>query len=294
MGHDGTATGGGAQTALSEVGGARFPAEWLELRESADAAARARELIDPLRTHLARRAPDRLVVRDLGCGTGSMGRWLAGQLPGPQHWILHDRDPDLLERAVASLPTAAADGAPVTAEAAQRDVTELGAVDLAGTTLVTASALLDLLTEAEVAGLALASVAAGCASLQVLSVAGRVELTPPDPLDAEVTEAFNAHQRRSVDGRRLLGPDALDVAAAAFERAGAEVHRAASPWRLGADQSALTEEWLRGWVAAARVQEPALGSKMDDYLRRRLAECARGELWVTVQHGDLLALPTTQ
>ena len=29
-----------------------------------------------------------------------MGRWLAPLLPGPQHWVLHDRDADLL--AVAS------------------------------------------------------------------------------------------------------------------------------------------------------------------------------------------------
>ena len=294
MGNDGTAAGGGAQTALSEVGGARFPAEWLALRESADAAARARELVDPLRTYLARRAPDRLVVRDLGCGTGSMGRWLAGQLSGPQHWILHDRDPDLLDRAVASLPDTAADGSPVTAEAARRDVAELRAEDLAGTSLVTASALLDLLTAKEMAGLATACVTAGCASLQVLSVLGRVEVTPADPLDAEITEAFNEHQRRHDDGRALLGPDALTVATEAFERAGAEVYLAASPWRLGAGQSALTKEWLRGWVGAARVRRPDFGSKVDDYLRRRVAECARGELLVTVQHGDLLTLPATR
>lgn len=294
MGNDVSAAGGGTQTALSEVGGSRFPAEWLELRENADTAARARELVDPLRAYLAGRSQQRLVVRDLGCGTGSMGRWLAGQLPGPQHWILHDRDPDLLARAVSSLPATAADGSPVTAEAEQRDVTELRAADLAGTSLVTASALLDLLTEAEVAGLATACLAAGCASLQVLSVLGKVELTPAEPVDDEVADAFNAHQRRTIDGRRLLGPDALDVATEAFQRAGAEVRTAPSPWQLGSGPSGLTEEWLRGWVAAARVQQPDLGSKMDDYLRRRLAECARSELRVTVHHGDLLALPATQ
>ena len=34
------------------------------------------------------RAP--LVVHDLGSGTGSMMRWLAPLLPGPQTWVLHD------------------------------------------------------------------------------------------------------------------------------------------------------------------------------------------------------------
>ena len=44
-----------------------------------------------------RRPP--LLVHDLGSGTGSMVRWLAPRLPGPQHWVLHDRDPDLLAAA---------------------------------------------------------------------------------------------------------------------------------------------------------------------------------------------------
>src|SRR5438093_197088 len=116
--------------------------EWLALREDADAAARAAELLGAL----CLRTP--LVIRDLGCGTGSMGRWLAGRLPGPQHWILHDRDPGLL--AVATLPA----GVRVTMVAG--DLTGLRAADLAGTSLVTASALLDLLTEDEVTGLAAA------------------------------------------------------------------------------------------------------------------------------------------
>ena len=36
--------------------------------------------------------------------------------------------------------------------------------------------------------------------------------TPADPLDAAVAAAFNAHQRRTVGGRTLLGPDAADAA----------------------------------------------------------------------------------
>ena len=36
------------------------------------------------------------VVHDLGSGTGGMPRWLAPLSPRPQHWVLHDRDADLL------------------------------------------------------------------------------------------------------------------------------------------------------------------------------------------------------
>jgi hypothetical protein len=259
------------------------PPEWLELREGADAAARAAGLLVPLRAYLD--GTERPVIRDLGCGTGSMARWLAPLLPGPQHWIMHDRDPVLLAHAAASVM----DGHGVTAATERRDITRLGRDDLAGTSLVTASALLDLLTAGEVDRLAAAC--AGIPALMTLSVAGEVELTPADPLDTEIQAAFNAHQRRADRGRRLLGPDAPAVAAEAFERHGATVAEQASPWRLGADQAALTREWLAGWIDAACTHRPDLTAPAKDYRRRRLEACAAGELRVVVQHRDLLALP---
>jgi hypothetical protein len=265
-----------------------YTPEWLELRECADAAARAAGLIELLRPALP--GPP-LVIRDLGCGTGSMGRWLAGRLPGPQRWILQDRDPRLLVRAAVGLPGTVGDGDWVTVTLEQGDITGLGAAELAGTSLVTASALLDLLTAREVADLAAACVTAGRPALLTLSVTGRVRLTPADPLDAELAAAFNEHQRRTSAGRRLLGPDAVGVAAAAFERCGATVHRRPSPWRLGPDQATLLAQWLQGWVGAAVEQRPGLAAAADTYLCRRLAECSAGELCALVGHDDLLALP---
>ncbi|TQI93690.1 methyltransferase domain-containing protein [Amycolatopsis cihanbeyliensis] len=265
-----------------------YPAAWLELRADADAAARASGLVAALRAHLP--GPP-LLVRDLGCGTGSMLRWLAGRLPGPQRWILHDRDPALLAVAAAAQPEHAADGAPVAVRTERGDITELRADDLAGTSLVTASALLDLLTAEEVAGLAGACTGAGCAALLTLSVAGRVELTPADPLDAELAAAFDDHQRRTVHGRELLGPDAVEATAAAFQRGGAAVRRHPSPWRLGESEAVLAAEWLRGWVAAAVEHRPDLEPAAEGYLRRRLSSCAEGALRVVVWHEDLLVLP---
>jgi hypothetical protein len=274
---------------MSSDGPTGYSPAWLGLRESADAAARAPELLDPVRGCLADGSGP--VIRDLGCGTGSMGRWLAGRLPGPQHWIMQDRDPELLRHAAATMVDTAADGAPVTVSTRQGDITRLTADDLAGTSLVTASALLDVLTADEVDGLAAACVGAGCPALLTLSVAGRVELNPADPLDAGITAAFNAHQRRSVGGRRLLGPDAADAVAEAFARRGAAVLIRPSAWRLGAQQRALTAQWLTGWVGAACEQRPELTAEADGYLRRRLAAAAAGDLRAVVHHNDLLALP---
>jgi hypothetical protein len=253
-----------------------YSPEWLALREPADTDARAEELLTTLRTTMT--GAD-MVIRDLGSGTGSMARWLAPRLPVSQKWILTDRDPVLLEVAAASVPGAIPE---------LRDLTTLTAADLAGTSLVTGSALLDVLTKQEVSALAEACVTADCPALFALSVVGQVEFDTPDPLDEPLAAAFNAHQRRTVDGRTLLGPSAVPVAATAFARLGAAVHRRPSPWRLGPDRAELAAEWLRGWVSAACEQEPDLRADAEEYRTRRLA----GEFHVTVHHEDLLALPS--
>ncbi|MCA2211953.1 class I SAM-dependent methyltransferase [Jidongwangia harbinensis] len=267
-----------------------FSSTWLALREPADAAARATALVDTLRADL--RPP--LVIRDLGCGTGSLGRWLAPRLPGPQHWILHDHDPALLAHAAAHLPRRAdhpadsgAAAGEVTVETRQGDVTALTAADLAGTSLVTCSALLDLFTAEEIDALADACAKARCAALFTLSVAGQVTFEPADPRDGEVAAAFNDHQRRRVGERRLLGPDAGDAAAAAFAARGATVTVAPTPWRLGSDNVELIGEWLRGWLSAAAEERPDLG--IGDYARDRIAAADAGRLRATVAHVDLLA-----
>jgi SAM-dependent methyltransferase len=255
-------------------------ADWLALREPADAAARATDLLDLVRARLSGTGP--LVIHDLGSGTGSMGRWLAPRLPGRQHWIMYDRDPALLDHAAAEMVDAAADGAPVTVEARESDITRLAPANLAGAGLVVASALLDLLTADEL--LATLGACAGLPALFALTVVGRVALTPADPLDAALATAFDDHQRRD----RLLGPDA--VSAAIDVLAGTVVVRT-SPWRLGAADGELTAAWLDGWVAAAIEQDPALTESAGAYRHRRRRQLAAGELAVVVDHADLLVLP---
>ena len=127
--------------------------------------------------------------------------------------------------------------------------------------------------------------------LLTLSVVGRVELAPADPLDARVAAAFDAHQRRMTAGGRLLGPDAVAAAAERFRRLGADVLVRPSPWRLGAADADLAAEWFTGWVGAACEQEAELADQVDAYVRRRLAQAEAGQLAVTVDHADLLVLP---
>jgi Methyltransferase domain len=253
--------------------GVRVSPEWLLLREPADAAARSAELAERLGRHLP--TAGRLVIHDLGGGSGAMGRWLAPRLPRPQHWVLHDRDPDLLTLA------AAAPAAGVTVEVRRSDITRLTPGDLAGADLIVSSALLDLLTADELARMLRACTPRPM--LLALTVLGRVTISPADPLDGRIGAAFNAHQRR----RALLGPEAV---AAAVEKLLGEVLVRPSPWRLDTAHADLAAEWLGGWVAAACEQEPALAAEAGPYRDRRLEQAVAGELAVTVDHADLLVL----
>jgi hypothetical protein len=252
----------------------RVGADWLALREPADAAARAAELVERLEL------TGDLLIHDLGAGTGSMVRWLAPLLDAEQHWVLHDRDAHLLALAAVDRPD-------VTVETRVSDVTRLAPSDLAGADLITASALLDMLTHDELAGLVGACAGAGCPVLLALSVVGGVELMPAEPLDPLVAAGFNAHQRRG----RLLGPDAVAAADELFGRMGAEVVLAPSPWRLGAADAQLAAAWFTGWLDAACEQRPELAEQAVPYRERRLAQATAGQLAVTVDHADLLALP---
>jgi hypothetical protein len=267
----------------------RVSQEWLGLREPADAAARAPDLVQRLKRNLP--GTGRLVIHDLGGGTGSMGRWLAPLLPGPQQWVVHDLDADLLQVAAARPPGPAADGAAVTVECNQSDITRLRPGDLADASLITASALLDVLTEQELTAMVGACGSAGCPTLLTLSVVGRVALTPSDPLDRRIAAAFDAHQRRTTVRGPLLGPDAVTLAVEKFGRLGALVLVRRSPWRLGARQADLAAEWLTGWVSAACEQQVELAAETDVYARRRLAQATAGQLTVTVDHADMLVLP---
>jgi hypothetical protein len=127
--------------------------------------------------------------------------------------------------------------------------------------------------------------------LVAMTVAGRVALTPEEPLDARMAAAFNAHQRRTTAAGRLLGPDAVAAAVDQLRGTGAEVLVRPTPWRLDAAHGDLAAEWFGGWVAAACRQEPTLAAEAVAYRDRRLAQAAAGELTVTVDHADLLILP---
>lgn len=262
-------------------------ADWLALRARADDLARSTRLADAVARRLG---PGPLVVHDLGSGTGAMMRWLAPLLPGPQAWVLHDADPAILSH-VDPRSIRDGHGLPVTVLTRVEQLADLPIGAFAGASLVTASALLDVLTEHDARAVVDACVASGAPALFSLTVSGRVRLTPRDADDPDIGSAFNDHQRRDAGGRRLLGPDAVRLIRRLFVEAGWRVSTRRTPWRLVAGDGALIAEWLDGWIGAAVEQRPELLGRAADYRRRRTDALTRGRLRVVVQHQDVLAWP---
>lgn len=237
-----------------------FSADWLDLREPADRAAR-----DP---GLLAAAADWLgagLAADLGAGTGALARaWPDEQA----RWRLAERDPALLGEARRRMPEA---------ETVAADLAELDALPLGGVRLAACSALLDLVSAAWLEALAARLAAGGLGFYAALSYDGRMAWEPSLAQDDRVVAAFNADQRRDKGLGPALGPEAGPVAARIFAGQGFVVRMAPSPWRLPPG-SALEAAAAAG--VAAATGEAAWG-------QARAAAAAACE----VGHWDLLALP---
>jgi glycosyltransferase involved in cell wall biosynthesis/SAM-dependent methyltransferase len=262
---------------------AGFSADWLALREPADAAARSDRLA---RAIVASWTPgEELRVLDLGAGTGANLRYLSARLPPRQRWLLVDHDPALLARA------AQPDHESVLVETCRRDFAALAtdaAVDLfGGRALVTASALLDLVSADWIVALAARCRAAGAAVLFALTYDGRIECAPSDRDDDEVRDLVNTHQRTDKGFGLALGPDAASCAARAFADAGYRIERERSDWVLTPASSELQRQLIDGWASAAAEVAPARAAAIDAWRRRRLAHLAAGRSELVVGHEDL-------
>lgn len=274
-----------------------FEADWLALREPVDHRSRSAGLVDAL---LAARDADALrSVVDLGGGTGSNLRYLAPRLPALREWTVVDHDPGLLSR------TEAPEG--VTLRCVAGDLREEGLAEAAGVDLVTASALLDLVTRSWLAELATVCAGSGTPLLLALSYDGTVRWRKPavpaatgpgelldDDEDRFVAEAVNRHQAGPKGMGTALGPEAWRAAAELLEAAGYRVRVVSTPWILAGEADApLAAALVDGWVEAACQLHPDQAARIRSWGDRRVADLRAGRVAVEVGHRDLLALPGT-
>jgi len=270
----------------------RFPEHWLQLREAADHRCRAEfsGAIDS--SHFAR-----WKIVDLGSGTGSNCRFVVPRIAGLQDWICIDNDAELLNALLRETRALATVGHNISTR--QLDLArDIGATitkgfEKAGSEcgrLVTASALLDLVSHDWLDALAAACAHVGAVAWFALSYDGRIELAPQHAEDSWLQSLINVHQRSDKGFGEALGPKAHSAACAAFARHGYKVLEARSDWLLTTEESELQGELIEGWLGAARElanDETALAGW--SALRRR--QIAAGTLEIHVGHSDLLALP---
>jgi SAM-dependent methyltransferase len=263
-----------------------FSASWLALREPADHAARSPRIVSAIAR--AVRADEELRVLDLGAGTGSNFRYLARLLPQAQHWLLVDRDAALLTHArraraprVGSIDTRQLDLAGIGDESTRALFADRG--------LVTASALLDLVSDDWLRALAARCRDSGAAALFALSYDGRVECTPEDEEDESVRRLVNDHQRGDKGFGPAVGPEATECATRAFTALGYRVQREPSDWVLGADSGELQRQMIDGWARAATEVAPSRAASIDAWRLRRLRDVGAGRSAMRVGHEDLAA-----
>jgi hypothetical protein len=258
-----------------------FSAEWLALREAIDWRSRS-----PLVTEIvASRVPRDRVVRavDLAAGAGSNMRFVARRLPQPQEWLLLDHDAGLLEHARQH--------AGVAIETRVVDLSEVDELSelVSGRDLVTASALLDLVSEEWLRAVCSMCHRQRSLVLFALSYDGRMTCAPEDPKDELVRSLVNHHQRTEKSFGRALGPDASARASNILDGLGYDVVRDRSDWVLDQESNELQRQLIEGWAVAATEIAPIETELIAAWRARRLEHLRTGESSITVGHEDLVA-----
>jgi hypothetical protein len=256
-----------------------FSAEWLALREPVDTRSRSARVTHAVADALPRARP--IAILDLGSGTGSNSRYLMQYLQSPQQWLLVDKDAALLERARRG---------PATAMATR--VTDLSSIDgqkdlFLGRDLVTASALLDLVSETWLTAVVAACREHRTAVLFALSYDGRMVCSPAEPEDDVVRHLVNRHQRTDKGFGPALGPDAAERASRQLKGVGYQVVRDHSDWVLGPEVRELQRQLIQGWGEAAMEMAPQQSDTIADWRARRLGHLLTGRSHLVVGHEDV-------
>lgn len=265
-----------------------FSAEWLKLREPVDAAARNSELAACLLDW--RRRHGSLAILDLAGGTGANCRFLAPLLGGEQHWRIVDHDPALLAQGAMEMRSWADRMRDCHLQWLQLDLLhDWERLDTQGAQLVTASALLDLVSADWLQQLAQCCQQWQAAVFIVLSYDGEILWEPTLADDERVRIWLNRHQRTDKGFGAALGPDAALMLASLLQQQGYKVMMRPSPWRLGSEHAVLQRALLDSWIKAVLEIAPETASELAGWLtqRRYWIECRRSRL--QVGHWDLWA-----
>src|SRR5262249_37168455 len=131
------------------------------------------------------------------------------------------------------------------------ELASTGSGIIAGCSLVTASALLDLVSEPWLRALASRCRDAGAVVLFALTYDGRMQCEPAETGDEMIRALVNEHQERDKGFGPALGPMAAALAAQCFSELGYHVEQESSPWVLAPADAELQRELIAGWARAS-------------------------------------------
>jgi hypothetical protein len=263
-----------------------FSAEWLSLRERYDCAARNAKVLDAVRGHFAGQTA--LAVVDLACGTGSTVRTVGPYLPVRQNWLLVDNDLSLLARTstLSQPPNLSVTARPVDL-ARDLELALDGPLDL-----VTASALLDLVSAEWLDRLIIEAAVRRLPIYAALTYDGRTTMQPAGSFDKEVLVGFNAHQRTDKGFGLALGPAAATRAIDRFEHFGYAVVQGRSDWVFGPEDRAIQEALFEGYAEVAALTTQMTAAEIGSWLAQRRYHLAEGRSHLRIGHVDMFAWPT--
>jgi hypothetical protein len=204
--------------------------------------------------------------------------------PGDPDWLLVDHDPALLAL-VPALPNV---------RTVEHDLSALDDYLFEERSLVTASALLDLVSEPWLRALASQCRAHRAAALFALTYDGRLAFEPAEQEDALIRDLVNRHQTTDKGFGPALGPAAVAAALDLFRSAGYSARTAPSDWVLSRTSApdALQQQLIGGWADAAAAVAPGAATSIGGWRSKRLAHVANGRSVLTVGHQDLAAVPS--
>jgi hypothetical protein len=288
-----------------------FSTGWLALREPLDASSRAAGLATLLREEVCgtQMRHSRIEIVDLGAGTGANLRYAAPLLAGAQDWLLVERDPLLLaamaeqtqawSRSIQSQFTAS--GAQFSVRGGRFEcqvqslaldlAVQLDSLPLHRGVLLTASALLDLVSEDWLRLLMRRAAAAEAAVWFTLTYDGRIDCDPVETEDREVRELVNQHQRGDKGFGLALGPTAASTAGKILGERGYLLQCASSDWCVGPDHAALQYALVEGWFEAACEIAPTRAPMLRAWQARRHAHIEGGRSTLRVGHVDMVGRP---
>jgi hypothetical protein len=284
-----------------------FSTHWLALRESVDASSRAAGLAGLLCDEFG--GHSRVEIIDLGAGTGANLRYAAPLLAGAQDWLLVERDPLLLAAMAQQLQAwshsmqshCTVSGARIAVRADRFEcqvqslaldlALHLDSLPLRRGVLLTASALLDLVSEAWLRMLMRRAAAAEATVWFTLTYDGRIACDPVEADDRAVRELVNQHQLRDKGFGLALGPAAAGTAQEILGEHGYLVQCASSDWCVGPDHAALQYALVEGWFEAACEIAPASTSMLRAWRKLRRAHIEGGRSTLRVGHVDMVGRP---